>query len=224
MDIFHFQMATTILPKGVFIMTHDTSNPGKTMYGMAGRPPGYYCPPISKDGTYDAGGGSSDPCYTKQDPYNLDSSILDYSKYVQMEKVCTNDKAKSKQNFKPDDVDDNPMNNHKNKRKQQYQQDKQQYQHQHQHSGAINVYHHHRTSQNNQHNMQKQNNQHNMQNQNNKQGQSNSYQEPASCGVIYKGASQNVYLCIPLWRRGFQNRVDCWWFSEGRAKAHRFFS
>ena len=169
--------------EGCFYYDPDTSNPGKNMHGMAGRPPGYYCPPISKDGTYDGGGGSSDPCYTKQDPYNLDSSILDYSKYVQMENVCTNDKAESKQNFNPDDVDDNPMNPHRNKRKQQYQQDKQ-YQHQHQHSGAINVYHHHRTSQNSQHNMQKQNNQHNMQKQNNKQGQSNSYQEPLGGATV----------------------------------------
>ena len=105
--------------------------------GLEGQPPGYYCPPITQGQSYDAGGSSGDVCYTKQDPSNLNSYVLDYSKFVKMDNMCSNDKQKSNRNFTPGKdapVDGNPS--HKQRKPQSSN-------HQHQHSGAINVYHHH---------------------------------------------------------------------------------
>lgn len=156
--------------EGCFDYNPDPSNPGEILPGMEGREPGYYCPPITKGMSYDAGGGSNDPCYTKSD------GSLNYAAFVKMDKMCSNDKAKSKQNFVPDNVDDNPMNPRK-------------YQHQHQHSGNINVYHHRASPQstNTKQPMQKQpnNKQQNNKKQNNKQeNQSNTYQEPVGGATV----------------------------------------
>lgn len=167
--------------EGCFYYNPDPSNPGKILPGMEGREPGYYCPPITKGMSYDAGGGSGDPCYTKPNIIpdttkpNSPGYILDYSKYVNINeagKMCSNERAKSKQNFAPDDVEDNPMNPRT-------------HQHQHQHSGNINVYHHRVSSQSTgtKKHMQNKQNMHNRQDmqkqQNNKQqNQSNTYQEP----------------------------------------------
>lgn len=171
--------------EGCFYYNPDPSNPGEILPGMEGREPGYYCPPITKGMSYDAGGGSNDPCYT-----NSDGSI-NYAAFMKMDKICSNDKQKSKQNFVPDNVDDNPMNPRR---------------HKHEHSGNINVYHHHASPhsthmhmqnnnqrmQNNMHNNMQNNMQNNkqhkhMQNnmQNNKQqNQSNAYQEPIGGATV----------------------------------------
>ena len=71
-------------------------NPSKenTRPGMQGRSPGYYCPPITQGQSYDGGGNSGDPCYTT-------NGALSFAKYVRMNKACSNDKAKSNQNFVP---------------------------------------------------------------------------------------------------------------------------
>ena len=107
-----------------------------TLPGLEGQPPGYYCPPITQGQSYDAGGSSGDVCYTRQDPSNLNSYVLDYSKFVKIDNMCSNDKQKSKQNFNPGKdapVDGNPI--HKQRKPKSSI-------NQHQHSGAINVYHH----------------------------------------------------------------------------------
>ena len=112
--------------------------------GLAGQPPGYYCPPITQGQSYDAGGASGDVCYTTQDPSNLNSYVLDYSKFVKIDNMCSNDKPKSNRNFKPGKdapVDDNP-NNKQRAKSDPSDKSKSSINHQHQHSGAINVYHH----------------------------------------------------------------------------------
>ena len=55
-----------------------------------------------------------------------------------MDKVCSNDKAPSKQEFVPEDVDDNPMDRPRNRKDRIASA----ITHQHQHGGSINVYHH----------------------------------------------------------------------------------
>jgi hypothetical protein len=100
---------------------------GKVIPGMQTQTPGYYCPPITQGSKYDA--SSSDPCYTKPDPNNLKSNTLDYSKYIKIDSVCSNDKQKSKQQFKPGK--DAPIDGTTTQ------------QHSHKHAGAVNVYHHH---------------------------------------------------------------------------------
>ena len=145
--------------RGCFYYNPDPKKSEKTMFGMAGREPGYYCPPISKGETYNGGGGD-DPCYTKQDPTNLESSIIDYSTYVKIEKKCINDKAKSEQKFAPHNVDDNPSykkrrqgqgqsqsqkgqsQSQKDQSQKDQDQDQDQLNQQYVHSGSINVYHH----------------------------------------------------------------------------------
>ena len=113
--------------------------------GLEGQPPGYYCPPITQGQSYDAGGSSGDVCYTKQDPSNMNSYVLDYSKFVKMDNMCSNDKQKSNRNFKPGKdapVDGNPSHKQRTKSDPSDKSNSKSV-HQHQHSGAINVYHHH---------------------------------------------------------------------------------
>ena len=155
--------------EGCFDYNPNPRNPGKTLPGMEGREPGYYCPPITKGMSYDAGGGSNDPCYTKSD------GSLNYAAFVKMNKICSNDKAKSKQNFVPDDVDDNPMNPRNRK-----------YQHQHQHSGSVNVYHHSSKQPNEMHSRNKKQSQQSQKPKqlNKQQGQSNAYQEPVGGATV----------------------------------------
>ena len=134
--------------EGCFYYNPDPSNPGDPLPGMQGREPGYYCPPITQGQQYDGGGSSGDPCYTKPDSIpdtatpNQPGYTLDYSKFVKMDKVCSNDRQTSKQNFVPDDVDDNPYS----KRRQSASKTSataSSINHEHQHGGAINVFHHH---------------------------------------------------------------------------------
>ena len=134
--------------EGCFYYNPDPSNPKKTLPGMQGREPGYYCPPITQGQQYDGGGSSGDSCYTKPNSIpdtanpNQPGYTLDYSKFVKMDKVCSNDKQKSNQNFVPDDVDDTPYS----KRRQSASKTSataSSINHEHQHGGAINVFHHH---------------------------------------------------------------------------------
>jgi hypothetical protein len=106
---------------------------GQTLPGMQGRAPGYYCPPITQGQSYDGGGSSGDPCYTN-------NGSLSYAKYVMMDKVCSNDKPKSKQKFVPgkDAPIDGNDPKHRSASKMGATTN-----HQHQHGGAVNVYHHH---------------------------------------------------------------------------------
>lgn len=137
--------------EGCFYYNPDPSDPDKTIPGMQGREPGYYCPPITQGQQYDGGGSSGDPCYTKPDSIpdtatpNQPGYTLDYSKFVKMDKVCSNDRQTSKQNFVPDDVDDNPYS----KRRQSASKTSataSSINHEHQHGGAIHVFHHHMRS------------------------------------------------------------------------------
>ena len=137
--------------EGCFYYNPDPSNPGDPLPGMQGREPGYYCPPITQGQQYDGGGSSGDPCYTKPDSIpdtatpNQPGYTLDYSKFVKMDKVCSNDRQTSKQNFVPDDVDDNPYS----KRRQSASKTSataSSINHEHQHGGAIHVFHHHMRS------------------------------------------------------------------------------
>ena len=93
---------------------------------------GVMCPAITSGRTYDSGGGTDpDPCYTSQDPDNQNSNIIDPSKFVPMDTVCSNDKQKSKQQFVPGKdapIDGTTTQSHS---------------HSHKHAGAVNVYHHH---------------------------------------------------------------------------------
>jgi hypothetical protein len=101
--------------------------------GLESQPSGYYCPPITKGQSYDAGGSSGDPCYTT-------NSTLDYAKFVKMDKICSNDKQKSKQQFVPGKdapIDGNDMPPPKNTKHRSPGATTT-----HQHSGTINVYHH----------------------------------------------------------------------------------
>ena len=118
--------------EGCFYYNPDPSDPGKILQGMSGREPGYYCPPITKGESYDGGGGSNDPCYTNPD------GSLNYAAFVQMKNMCSNDKASSKQEFVPEDVDDNPLNATRTTKDRIASA----MTHQHQHGGSINVYHH----------------------------------------------------------------------------------
>ena len=131
-DVYRFQ-------EGCFLYNSKSK---QTLNGMEGRPDGYYCPPITPGGSYDSGGGSGDPCYTMTDPATKDqkqkSYILDYSKFVKMDNMCSNDKASSKQEFVPEDVDDNPLNATRTTKDRIASA----MTHQHQHGGSINVYHH----------------------------------------------------------------------------------
>ena len=173
--------------EGCFYYDPDPSDPGKILQGMSGRPPGYYCPPITKGESYDGGGGSGDPCYTKPDPSNINSSIIDYAKYVQMRNVCSNDKAQSKQMFKPEDVDDNPMNGNDTRRTKQRSVSKTgAINHQHQHGGSINVYHHKGDKQSDKQGGNKQSDkQGNKQSGNQRSnGQSSAYQEPVGGATV----------------------------------------
>lgn len=106
---------------------------GNVIPGMETQPPGYYCPPITQGSKYDA--SSSDPCYTKPDPNNMSTNILDYSKYTKIDSVCSNDKQTSEQQFVPGK--DAPIDGTTTQQQQQQQQ------HSHKHAGAVNVYHHH---------------------------------------------------------------------------------
>jgi len=122
-DVYRFQ-------EGCFLYNSKSK---QTLPGMDGREDGYYCPPITPGGSYDAGGGGNDPCYTNSD------GSLNYSAFVKMDNVCSNDKATSKQEFVPEDVDDNPMDRPRNTKDRIASA----MTHQHQHGGSINVYHHH---------------------------------------------------------------------------------
>ena len=136
--------------EGCFYYNPDPSDPGKILPGMEGRQPGYYCPSITEGGSYDGGGTSGDVCYTKQDPNDPSSYTLDYSKFVLMDTVCSNDKQKSQQNFKPGKdapVDDNLYpSKHRRQTASKTSATASTIAQQHQHSGAINVYHHYMSS------------------------------------------------------------------------------
>ena len=134
--------------EGCFYYNPDPSNPGKILPGMEGRSPGYYCPSITTGGSFDSGGGDGDPCYTKPDSIpdtanpNAPNYSLDYAKFVKMDKTCSNNKQKSKQNFVPGKdapIDDNDMPPPRNTKHRPMNST---INHQHQYSGAINVYHH----------------------------------------------------------------------------------
>jgi hypothetical protein len=124
--------------EGCFYYNPDPSNPGKILPGMEGRPPGYYCPPITQGNSYDGGGGTGDPCYTTPNPIpdtanpNSPNYSLDYAKFVKMDKICSNNKQNSNQNFVPGKdapIDDNGMTPTSTDTR-------------HTHTGSINVYHH----------------------------------------------------------------------------------
>jgi hypothetical protein len=102
---------------------------------------GFMCPAITSGTTYDSGGGSNDPCYTT-------NGVVDRSKFVPMDTVCSNDKQKSKQLFVPGKdapIDDND-NDTKRRSASKTGATTSAIQHQHQHGGAINVYHYHMNS------------------------------------------------------------------------------
>ena len=141
--------------EGCFYYNPDPSNPSKILPGMEGREPGYYCPPITQGNSFDGGGSTGDPCYTKQNPMpdtakpNGPNYILDYAKFVKMGTACSNDKQKSQQNFVPGKdapVDDNaPYPPYKGRSTQPQSASKTSATTStinHQHHGAINVYHH----------------------------------------------------------------------------------
>jgi hypothetical protein len=107
---------------------------------------GFMCPAITSGGTYDSGGGSNDPCYTSQDPDNPKSNLIDRTKFVTMDTVCSNDRPKSKQQFKPENVDGNDDADGGKRTASKTGATTSAIQHQHQHGGAINVYHHHTNS------------------------------------------------------------------------------
>ena len=95
---------------------------------------GFMCPAITSGTTYDSGGGSTDLCYmtdTNKGKPLPPNYIIDRSKFVPMDTVCSNDKPKSKQQFKPGK--DAPIDGTTT----------QQHSHSHKHAGAVNVYHHH---------------------------------------------------------------------------------
>ncbi len=97
---------------------------------------GVMCPAITTVGIYDRGGGTDpDPCYmtdiNKDKPTLPPNYIIDRSKFVPMDTVCSNDKQKSKQQFVPGK--DAPIDGTTT----------QQHSHSHKHAGAVNVYHHH---------------------------------------------------------------------------------
>jgi hypothetical protein len=119
-------------------------------------------------------------CYTTQDPSNLNSYVLDYSKFVKIDNMCSNDKPKSKQNFKPGKdapVDDNP-NNKQRAKSDPSDKSKSSINHQHQHSGAINVYHHRGQSNRGQ------SHQGNQRKQWNHKDKSNTYMEPEAGATV----------------------------------------
>jgi hypothetical protein len=170
--------------EGCFYYNPDSSKPGKILPGMEGRQPGYYCPSITKGGSYDGGGTSGDVCYTKQDPNDPSSYTLDYSRFVLMDTVCSNDKQKSQQNFNPGKdapVDDNLYpSKHRRQTASKTSATASTIAQQHQHSGAINVYHHYMSSSgtnNNNNNKQSGNN-------NTKQTSKNTYMEPEAGATV----------------------------------------
>ena len=172
-DVYRFQ-------EGCFLYNSKSK---QNLPGMDGREDGYYCPPITPGGSYDE--GANDPCYAMINPATKDqkqkSYIPDYSKFVKMNNVCTNDKAQSKQEFVPEDVDDNPLNITRNTNDRIANAII--HQHQHQHGGSINVYHH-------KGNKQSDNKQGGNKQSDNKQGgnkprqQSNTYQEPVAGATV----------------------------------------
>ena len=112
----------------------DYNPKNKTLRGLENSPAGYYCPPITKGQPYVDGVTNIDPCYitdinkkkTKPPKY-----IIDYSKFVKMDTLCSNDKQKSEQLFVPGKdapIDGTTTQSHS---------------HNHKHAGAVNVYHHH---------------------------------------------------------------------------------
>jgi hypothetical protein len=112
---------------------------------------GFMCPAITSGTTYDSGGGSTDLCYmtnTNTNPALPPNYIIDRSKFVPMDTVCSNDKQKSKQLFVPGKdapIDDND-NHIKRRSASKTGATTSAIQHQHQHGGAINVYHYHMNS------------------------------------------------------------------------------
>lgn len=166
-DIYNFQ-------KGCF---DYNSKSKQNLPGMEGREDGYYCPPITPGGSYDE--GANDPCYAKVDPATKNqkqkSYIPNYALFVKMDKVCSNDKAPSKQEFVPEDVDDNdmpPPQNTKHRSVSKTSATGSTINHQHQHGGSINVYHH------------KGDKQSGNKQSGNKQSRSNTYQEPVAGATV----------------------------------------
>jgi len=113
---------------------NSTINPCIPMKDNTGATNGFMCPAITSGTTYDSGGGSTDLCYmtdTNKGKPLPPNYIIDYSKFVPMDTVCSNDKTKSKQQFKPGKdapIDGTTTQSHS---------------HNHKHAGAVNVYHHH---------------------------------------------------------------------------------
>jgi hypothetical protein len=104
-----------------------TTNPCYPIKDDKGGTNGFMCPAITSGEVYDMGGGSSDLCYTT-------GGVVDPTKFLKIDNACSNDKPKSRQNFKPGKdapIDDNDTHPSSRRSAIKYQ-----------HSGAINVYHH----------------------------------------------------------------------------------
>jgi len=111
-----------------------TTNPCYPIKDSTGATNGFMCPAITSGEMYDMGGGSTDLCYTT-------NGVVDPSKFIKIDTVCSNDKPKSKQQFKPENVDGNDGTKRRSASKTGATASA--IQHQHQHGGAINVFHHH---------------------------------------------------------------------------------
>jgi len=95
-----------VLPYPKDFYGNDRINPCKPIMDDQGNVTDYSCPAITQGSTesYDSSGRSGDPCYTA-------SGRVDKSKFQSMKTVikCTNVRPTSVQNFKPTNVDDNPI-------------------------------------------------------------------------------------------------------------------
>jgi hypothetical protein len=104
-----------------------------------------------------------------------------------MDKLCSNDKAKSKQNFVPGKdapIDDNDMPPPRNTKHRPASKPGSTVNHQHQHTGSINVYHHQgKQSQGNKQQQGKQS-QGNKQQQGKQENRLNTYQDPAAGATV----------------------------------------
>ena len=110
-----------------------TTNPCYPIKDDKGGTNGFMCPAITSGEVYDMGGGSSDLCYTT-------NGVVDPTKFFKMDKICSNDKQKSKQKFVPGKdapIDGNDMPPPINTKHRSMNSTMN-----HQHGGAINVYHH----------------------------------------------------------------------------------
>jgi hypothetical protein len=154
-----------------------TTNPCYPIKDSTGATNGFMCPAITSGEMYDMGGGSTDLCYTT-------NGVVDNSKFFKIDTVCSNDKQKSEQQFKPENVDGNDGNNG-NKRKRTASKTGSAISHQHQHGGAINVFHHHMYSSGNKGNSGNSGNNGNNGSKNGNTNKNQGYMEPeAGAGVL----------------------------------------